>query len=387
MATDPFYTFLPDGISFRSPAAMSSRLTYAPLCGVDGLSVKSAITPFLSGDVKIDKGSYMTKPASREDLRAPVRNFFLAVAGKGAFSFHRQPSPDDLVEAGQLWHKVVRHVPSLGLVCEALSFVPVTGEKVELTRFTVRNVSDQPVTFIPTAVVPVFGRALANKHDHEHVTALLKRTTQIPEGVLVEPTMLFNEEGHKTAKAVYFVFGAEASGTLPAGSFPTAESFFGEGATLAHPEAVAKNIAPRLLTEAERQGKEAVGALRFADVTLKPGDEKAFIVAVGIGDSKETALAQFRAFASGEKFEAALKANRAFWTEKTSSVTFRTGDEAFAPWMRWVALQPVLRRIFGCSFLPDHDYGKGGKGVARYLAGPVVAHFDRAGRSPSAAFE
>jgi cellobiose phosphorylase len=30
--------------------------------------------------------------------------------------------------------------------------------------------------------------------------------------------------------------------------------------------------------------------------------------------------------------------------------------------MRWVTLQPVLRRIFGCSFLPDHDYGKGGKG-------------------------
>ena len=30
--------------------------------------------------------------------------------------------------------------------------------------------------------------------------------------------------------------------------------------------------------------------------------------------------------------------------------------------MRWVTLQPVLRRIFGCSFLPDHDYGKGGRG-------------------------
>jgi cellobiose phosphorylase len=30
--------------------------------------------------------------------------------------------------------------------------------------------------------------------------------------------------------------------------------------------------------------------------------------------------------------------------------------------MRWVTLQPILRRIFGCSFLPDHDYGKGGKG-------------------------
>ena len=30
--------------------------------------------------------------------------------------------------------------------------------------------------------------------------------------------------------------------------------------------------------------------------------------------------------------------------------------------MRWVSLQPLLRRIYGCSFLPHHDYGRGGRG-------------------------
>ncbi len=30
--------------------------------------------------------------------------------------------------------------------------------------------------------------------------------------------------------------------------------------------------------------------------------------------------------------------------------------------MRWVSFQPTLRRIYGCSFLPYHDYGKGGRG-------------------------
>lgn len=30
--------------------------------------------------------------------------------------------------------------------------------------------------------------------------------------------------------------------------------------------------------------------------------------------------------------------------------------------MRWVSFQPILRRIYGCSFLPHHDYGKGGRG-------------------------
>lgn len=30
--------------------------------------------------------------------------------------------------------------------------------------------------------------------------------------------------------------------------------------------------------------------------------------------------------------------------------------------MNWVNFQPELRRIYGCSFLPHHDYGKGGRG-------------------------
>ena len=30
--------------------------------------------------------------------------------------------------------------------------------------------------------------------------------------------------------------------------------------------------------------------------------------------------------------------------------------------MSWVAIQPVLRRLFGNSFLPYHDYGRGGRG-------------------------
>ncbi|MCX7820351.1 MAG: hypothetical protein N2258_01595, partial [Brevinematales bacterium] len=30
--------------------------------------------------------------------------------------------------------------------------------------------------------------------------------------------------------------------------------------------------------------------------------------------------------------------------------------------MKWINIQPVLRKIYGCSFLPHHDYGKGGRG-------------------------
>ena len=30
--------------------------------------------------------------------------------------------------------------------------------------------------------------------------------------------------------------------------------------------------------------------------------------------------------------------------------------------MKWICFQPYLRRLFGCSFLPHHDYGRGGRG-------------------------
>ena len=34
----------------------------------------------------------------------------------------------------------------------------------------------------------------------------------------------------------------------------------------------------------------------------------------------------------------------------------------FNGWLKWVSVQPFLRRLFGNSFLPYHDYGRGGRG-------------------------
>src|SRR5271155_3205865 len=94
MPADPFYKYLTDGVSFTSKQATAIKTIYAPLCGRDALSIKSAITPFLSGDIKIDKFHYLTKPASREDLRNPVREFFVFIKGKGVFSLSQDSSAD-----------------------------------------------------------------------------------------------------------------------------------------------------------------------------------------------------------------------------------------------------------------------------------------------------
>ncbi len=363
MPADPFYTFLTDGVSFTSTQAAAIKAIYAPLCGTDALGIKSAITPFLSGDIKIDKLHYLTKPASREDLRFPSREFFVFIEGKGVFSPAQGalPGPSS-VEIGPLWHKIKRTHKAAGLEIGAINFVPVSGENVELMQVTVKNISKGPVKFTPTAAIAIFGRSLANKHDHEHVTALLNRPKQAAEGVLMQATMAFNEEGHKTSNSVYFVYGCQEGQGGIVGSFPTVDSFYGDGGSVVQPQAVFENLKPSVLKAQSLNGKEVVGALRFKDTTLAPGQSQSFIMAVGLGTDEAQTKEIFSHFNSPDKFDEALEANKKYWSDKISSIVFNTGDKDFNSWMRWVTLQPVFRRIFGCSFLPDHDYGKGGRG-------------------------
>ncbi len=44
------------------------------------------------------------------------------------------------------------------------------------------------------------------------------------------------------------------------------------------------------------------------------------------------------------------------------NVAFETGNSDVDNYLKWICFQPILRRIYGCSFLPYHDYGKGGRG-------------------------
>lgn len=362
-APSRFYEFQSDGVSFTSKAAAQMRLIYAPLCGIDATGLKSAITPYLSGDIKLDKFRYLTKPVSREDLRQPARNFWVTVEGKGTVSFLQDTTVENAqVEVGQLWHKVTRGYPWLGVELTALNFIPVTGEDVELMQVTVTNTSGKSLTITPTASIPIFGRALANKHDHEHVTALLQRTRQTSAGVVVEPVMAFNEEGHKPVSAAYFVLGCSGQGENPQGSFPTVESFCGEGGTFNNPEAVEKNLSPRELPAAAIHGKEAVGALRFRPRVLEPGASEHYLLVMGIASGEAKTREIFARFATLSAFEQALAENKKYWERKIGTLQFNKKDPEFNAWIKWVTLQPVLRRIFGCSFLPDHDYGKGGKG-------------------------
>jgi len=355
--------YAPDGVTFFSRAAAMMREIYAPLCAADAGGVKSSITPFLSGDIKIDKMHYVTKPVSRMDLRAPLRNFFVRTDEGEVFSLTDREDDDAAeVRIGQLWQRLINRSPRLGLELESLHFVPVSGADVEVMQVTVRNVSRRPLGICPSGCIPIFGRALVNKHDHEHVTSLLHRTEQLREGIVVSPTMSFNEEGHHPEQTRYFVLGAEEDGTLPSGSFPTMDVFLGDAGTLDRPGAVVKGLSPVRLEPGELNGREIAGALSFHRREIAPGQSCSYSLLVGQASSREQALEIYQGLRNRELIQQAFEECERFWHHKSGSIVLETADARFDSWSRWVMIQPVLRRIYGCSFLPDHDYGKGGKG-------------------------
>jgi len=356
------YAFSPDGVSFISNIASQMRTIYFPLCGVDSNGIKSSITPYLGGDIKVDKDRYLTKPASVEDLRQGLRNFFCYVNGKDVISFSDNSEQNSTVEAGLLWHKVRRVFENVGLQLEALNFVPISGEHIELMRVTVKNISKAKCTITSTFNLPIYGRTLANKHDHEHVSSLLHRIQQLPNGISVKPTMVFDERGHQTNDTVYYVLGIDANGINPVGTFPTVEHFYGDSGDSFAPKAVVNNILPTEHPQETLEGKEATGALRFEDKELAPGESLDYLMAMGIESGGKNTQYVVKTFLSQENFENAFKANKTYWAQKTGTIQMSTGDASYDAWMRWVTLQPALRRIYGCSFLPEHDYGKGGKG-------------------------
>lgn len=356
------YGFLPDGVSFISKKASRMRTIYFPLCGIGSNGIKSSITPHLGGDIKTDKDHYLTKPASVEDLRQNLRNFFCCVNGKDVISFADNNKQNSTVEAGLLWHKVRASYKDVGLQLEALNFIPVSGEQVELMRVTVKNYSKTKCTITPTFNLPIFGRTLANKHDHEHVTSLLHRIKQLPNGVSVKPTMVFDERGHQINETVYYVLGVDANGTNPVGTFPTVEHFYGDGGDSSAPKAVVDNISPMEHSQETLEGKEATGALRFEDKELAPGETIDYLMAMGVESGGKNIQDIVKTFLSQETFKNALEKNKSYWAQKAGTIQLLSGDPSYDAWMRWVMVQPMLRRIYGCSFLPEHDYGKGGKG-------------------------
>ncbi|MFA4843212.1 MAG: cellobiose phosphorylase, partial [Candidatus Omnitrophota bacterium] len=350
--------------SFESTNAHQIKTLYFPLCNEN---IMSSITPDLHGDIKRDEYSFLLEPVSRIDLAnsRSSRNFW--VRGKGWFwsaagvsKDLRQIQGDKFrLEAGLLWHKVTRENKKIGLRAEILSFAPASGEPVEIMQVTIANISRRKINFAPTAAIPIYARSAANIRDHRHVTSLLQRVTLHQFGVVVKPTLSFDEKGHRPNKTNYFVLGWDEKFRAPQYIYPTQEMFCGEGGDLEAPESVLGNLPP---SKERIQGKEAMGGLRFAQIKLAPGKSYSYIILLGISDSNAQIKEIISKFKGLRKIESSLKETRNFWINKSNQLGLACSDPNFNHWLRWVSIQPLLRKIYGCSYLPDFDYGKGGRG-------------------------
>ncbi len=367
MPREPVLHYLDALGSFCLENPESCRYLYFPLVNEAGMI--ASVTPTLAGDAKTGQNTFLLPPASAEDLHESrfTRNFWARLregagvwsacgAGAGQAADRAEGRETSRVEAGFLWHRVIRENSRLGLRSEITSFVPDERDTAELMKVVLTNLSDRAVTLTPTAAVPIYARSADNIRSHRHVTSLLNRTETLPYGVRVTPTLLFDERGHSVCRTSYAVFGADAAGAPPVGFFPDLERFTGEGGALDWPRAVTENLSPPEHAGAVLSGWESLGGLRFADVTLQPGGRAAYLLALCIDPERIE-----QKYLTEEKFDAYLAKNRAAW-EKKLTVRLRTASADFDRWMNWVGCEPILRRICGCSFLPYHDYGRGGRG-------------------------
>ncbi|MDI6605708.1 MAG: cellobiose phosphorylase, partial [Candidatus Omnitrophota bacterium] len=271
---DKLWHFSDDCGSFVSRAADKIKFLYFPLANED---LFSSITPDLHGDIKSGQDSFLLPPVSRIDLRdsRSSRNFWVYIdknkiwSATGVSKNLEQLKKDAFsLEAGLLWQKVTRQNKQLGLKAEILSFIPASGEPVEVMQVKITNILRRKIEFFPTAAIPIYARGAANLRDHRQVTSLLQRISLDKFGVIVKPTLSFDECGHKPNKKIYFVIGCGQRSRPAQYIYPTQEMFCGQAGDLEAPESILKNLLP---SEGNIQGREAFGGLRFNKIRLSPG--------------------------------------------------------------------------------------------------------------------
>ncbi len=359
--------------SFRWDNPQPANQLDFPICNEAGMM--ASVTPTLHGDATTGQHSFLRLPLVMEDLHntRSARNFWIyneelgpySLAGNSARQLAAVFQNDNQVRTTVcgtfLAHTLVREDPQAGLRAEIVVFSPVTDDKIEILRVKITNLSARAISFVPTTALPIYGRSADSLRDHRHWTSMSHRMELNDYGLVVTPEMHHDESGHRPNATSYFVLAVGGDGEKPVGQFPTVYEFIG-GGNLEWPEAVVRNLPPYQVPPHRRDGMEAVGAVRFAEKTLGPGQSCEYVVMEGATEDKASVLRLIERYGESRKAQQALDDNLAYWRQRVERIGFATGDGHFDRWMRWVALQPILRKIYGNSFLPHFDYGKGGRG-------------------------
>lgn len=338
---------------------------YFPLCNT--LSMKSAIGPNLGGDTKADQNSFLLLPTSVEDLANSLlkRNVFFRVNDSFTWSITGQTpkqilTPDNVDLFGDfLVHKIVRK--NQLFTCEIESFVPSNDTYQELHKITVKNIASEPLSLRSVVGVPIYGRSAENIRDHRHVSSLLNQAMMVENGVINKPTFSFDERGHLVNQRHYGVFASHSMVDKVNNYYPTLEEFVGEGHTLLDPLVVKEDVKNSYQVGDVVAGYEVMAGLDYGEVVLKEGEELTIVLSLVIDDSYDD-LIKTSSTLSLKAYDVLKETTKEYWEKELSPLVFHFPSDELNGWLKWVTLQPILRRIYGNSFLPYHDYGRGGRG-------------------------
>lgn len=328
--------------------------------------MKSAITPTLHGDIKIDQNHFGMIPVSGEDLKNPLnaRNIFFNVDGNvwnvTGLTPYQKFNPDDVtLENGLLYQKIIRE--NKQFMVEITSFVPTNDRLLELHKVTYKNLSKTPQQVKTVIGIPIFGRSADNLRDHRHVTSLLNRIHIVEHGIINQPSLSFDERGHQENSYAYGVFAKSTHHAKISQYWPKLDEFIGEGQDLFYPRVVSTEYTNEYKINDIISGSEAMGGIEYSRVQLAPNEAMDFIIAFEI-HSDLNSLISIQKQLPDLCFETLLEQNKAFWKKDLITTHFNIKDKDLSGWYRHVGIQPLVRRIYGNSFLPHHDYGRGGRG-------------------------
>ena len=321
---------------------------YFPLCNHNGL--KCSITPTFNGDIKIDQHHFALPPSSNLDLINPnnARNVYFKVNNNlwnitGNTIYQMVNKDETLLECGFLYQKVKR--VSKDFMVEVTSFVPEHKYNFEMHKVVFTNTSNKVLEVTPCVAIPIYGRSADNIRDHRHVTSLLNRIYKDEYTIYNKPTLSFDERGHNENDTYYQVI-VDDNYKIDK-YFMTFDEFIGEGGSVMNPKGFDSSTDTKYT-----DGYECMAGFRYENIVLNPG--QTIIIKYGIGINKE--LADYKLI---KQFDNLFTQSQDKWNSYFNNLEFNYSNNTI---MKWVSIQPVLRRLYGCSFLPHHDYGKGGRG-------------------------
>lgn len=327
---------------------------YLPLFNLKGL--KSSITPFFGGDLKLDHHHYAIEPTTEVSLfqNNLSRNVIFTVDGRQYFlngQTSHQQKDTVTVSVGPLYQIVERKNALFKLTIT--SYVPV-DDNLEVHQIVIENISNEAFNIDVVTAVPIYARSADNLRDHRHVTALLNRIKVYEQGVSVKPTLSFDERGHLRNEHIYSVF-ANIDGVKVNRKITNVDDFL-DGGSFSFPKGIYQKDSK------VRQGYEAIGAIGFEPFDLKPNEHKTLTLTIGIHDSEIDVSSLPAKYFNEKNFQQELLKTKQFFEKYIEQLNFEITNEKTSDLLKWVTIQPVLRRYFGNSYLPHHDYGRGGRG-------------------------